>query len=105
MITIEYNKKGIAISDHAVNDYILSLSKNEKVVVSTENVIHAAILLYLDGKIDKPKFMFEGKEVIVNKYGAIHQWPDGFSDFQMNCVTKTLRHQINLQKKNRENPV
>lgn len=74
---IEYNPKyGEAVRDglceeRALEDY----NNNLDVIISTENYINAIRALAVEGKIDYKKiiFVFEGKELILNKYGRLSE--------------------------------
>lgn len=49
---------------------------------STENIFSYARFQVVSGHIfeDEIKFVFEGKDIHINRFGAITDWPKGFCD-------------------------
>jgi len=101
MITIIYKKDGDAIADCLAEACVRSLHDGDTLVISTENVIHAARALVVEeGR--EIKFIFDGKEVECNEYGAILDWPVGFCDFNGRWVTRILSEAMAKRKKKLE---
>jgi len=89
MITFIYNPTGgRAIPDGQVeNEWnkIMRLKNSGLPLMteySTENIFTYARFQVVAGHIfdDEIVFVFEGKEIRVNRFGAITEWPNGFCD-------------------------
>jgi len=89
---IEYSRKGIAVSDFELGDYVADIGLHDHVIVSTENVLFKIKELIAKGQLphDRVVFLYEGKEIHPNKYGATHNTPDGFMDTIGNIAEETM---------------
>ena len=102
MIRIVYDKNGTAYSDFMVEQIVLSLKKDDYICSSTENIIHAARVLLLEKGFDV-QFEFNDEILTPNKYGALHNWPKGFCDKQMNWAVRQIKFVTDKRKKERQN--
>jgi len=99
MITIEYCKEGLAISDFSYSDWVYNVKqtikdgKDHKFEVSTSIPIAALRLEIALGNIDCESitFCFWGQYFQANKYGAITNWPRGFADVECAIAEDILR--------------
>lgn len=89
---IEYSPKGVAVSDFELESYVESLGIHAHAVVSTENVIWKVKQLIANGQLNHEQvtFVFEGKEIHPNYYGAVLDWPEGFADTQNRIAEDTM---------------
>lgn len=111
VITIEYTPAGPAIPDHQVMTTVeQALATGMPIWTSTFQVINAARVLIAEGLSPEAiRFVFRGKQVVCNKYGAILDWPEGFGDHGSEFAERTLRAAILQKRREREatssNPV
>jgi len=98
MITIEYCKEGLAISDFEyqkyvdiIKDYIMH-NNDFDLKVSTEVLVNAIRVEIYKGNIDCNDigFMFEDKILYPDKDGRIQNWPNGFCDINLELIEKLL---------------
>lgn len=96
MITVNYCKEGTAVSDFAAEEWLINwLSFNDNMVynVSTENIISWIRVYIAEGKlsIKDVKLQFNGKDIEINEYAVISEWPDGFCDYGEENSARILR--------------
>jgi len=106
-IKITYDaQNGIAIPDGRVKEFLLVLAMGGdaggggdagEITVSTSNIIHSARLFAVQNKV-AVEFVFEGKTITPNEYGAIHDWPRGFADYQDGVIANILTNAMELRK-------
>lgn len=107
MTTIEYDTiDGQMIADGNAEDFALSLlsSGSSYAKVSTANVIHAARALAVEHNF-QVEFIFEGKTITPNEYGAILDWPKGFCDKTLNWTSRVLTFAVRKRKEENEKKV
>lgn len=112
MMKFEYCKEGKAISDFDINDflkYVTDCLNNHRITdmtfkISTSPPFEAIRLAIVEGKIDfnKIQFLFNGRIITINKYGAITDWPDGFCDLSCIMAENILRGAFKIRKAERE---
>jgi len=106
----EYSPKGIAVPDfevkQLVTEYVKYIDKHLKYdgwanyheespvfFYSTSNIFFALKERVAIGELscDSLIFRFNGKDIPINEYGAIIDWPDGFCDLETSLAESTLR--------------
>jgi len=100
LIKVIYGAYGAAMADSEVDSWISMVLHNYKestpsqwtYCVANEAPINALRLAIAEGKIDhtKVEVWFNGNQVIINEYGAIAHWPDGFCDINGTLSEKIL---------------
>lgn len=102
MFTIEYSPTGVPISDTEAEKFVLEFIEQDvkEIAVSTANVIYAARALSLE-KGFSIQFKFEGKVLVPNEYGAIHDWPKGFCNKEGDWAARVLKFAVEKRKKER----
>lgn len=115
MLKFEYCKEGKAISDFDISDFIKYVMDclNDPIIkdmtfkISTTPPFEAIRLAIVEGKIDfnKIQFLFQGKIITINKYGAIMDWPNGFCDISGITSEKILRGAMNMRNFERNHPL
>ncbi len=102
MITIEYCEDGEAVSDFNVDRWFKSVVNatkdpfesayrpNDK--VSTTPPIDRVRVAIANGELscEDVNFIFNGKIIKSNEYGALSEWPDGFCDVGLKLIEKIL---------------
>lgn len=101
MITIIYHKNGRAVADAGAEKFVRNLKDSTSIMISTENVIHAARALVVEEGLEV-EFIFNGKTVEHNEYGAIHDWPKDFCDFNGNWSFRILDEAMKKRKKTKK---
>lgn len=100
MKTIEYSPNGQAVPDHAAESLVRSFLKgpDERLVVSTDNVVHAARCLVVEGEhpYTDLRFEFEGEFIPVQKTGALPKWPYKFCDYSDRWLDRLLSSRTSL---------
>jgi hypothetical protein len=99
MITIFYHHDGDPVSDFEIKEWVYSLLEEHDSVGSVNKVvsnslpIHAIRLEVARGNLDcdDVKFIFGGREITCNPYGAINRWPNGFADIDTDYCEKILK--------------
>ena len=66
--------------------------------VATQTQLNKLRLENLLGNIKITKFIYEGKELTMNKLGDVGEWPGGFSDINFGLVCKILKTANHLRK-------
>lgn len=100
----EYSPKGIAVSDFEVkqlaNEYVRYITgllnydgESPIFSYSTSNIFFALKEKVAIGELDHNSilFRFNGKDIPINEYGAIIDWPDGFCDLETSLAESTQR--------------
>jgi len=88
MLYFHYCKKGRPINDFLIEEeykkILIDGRENIKMHFwySTDNIFIRVKLGIVKGELDYTNivFIFEDKEIKVNRFGAIQDWPDGFCD-------------------------
>lgn len=96
MITIEYSKHGLAVSDDSVENFALKLfNTNKDFYTSTESLILAFRVLIAEGKIphDKVQFEYDGQIIRLYKNGTFEPQPKGFCDCQYDMLIRLMMAQ------------
>jgi hypothetical protein len=99
----EYTPKGVAVSDFEVkqlateyvryiNDWLNYDGEPQVFFYSTSNIFFALKEKVAKGEIDHKHilFRFEGKDITINEYGSIVDWPKGFCDIETSLSESTL---------------
>lgn len=90
--------------DQQFKDYTFLDLKNNRVDMtmeySTENIFTGLRLAVVQGRLDHNliKFRFNGADVIVNEFGAITKWPNGFCDSNTNKSVEIIK--LAMKKRN-----
>lgn len=100
----EYSPKGIAVPDFEVKqlatEYVRYITgwlnydgESPIFFYSTSNIFFALKEKVAIGELDHNSilFRFNGKDIPINEYGAIIDWPDGFCDLETSLAESTLR--------------
>lgn len=100
----EYSPKGIAVPDFEVKqlatEYVRYINgwlnydgESPVFFYSTSNIFFALKEKVAIGELDHNSilFRFNGKDIPINEYGAIIDWPDGFCDLETSLAESTLR--------------
>jgi hypothetical protein len=109
MITIEYCAAGEAVSDFDwqawVDKIMCHKDQNLRWEVSTTLPINAVRLLIAQDKLNTEEviFKYKGLRVVVNEYGAILDWPQGFCMGDQHIVEDILRNGIRKRKEKYDN--
>lgn len=107
MIKFEYSNFGKPVNDFYVDDYVDSIIKDYKkgdafpiYHFSSSNVFTRLRLAIVNGDIsyNEVVFVFEGKDLIINQYGTINNWPNGFCDSETRDCGKILKLAIEKKK-------
>jgi len=61
-------------------------------------------LMIVEGRLDADdvRFEFNGEQVVVNRYGAVKDWPEGFLDEHMGILDSILRKSVEMRKRERD---
>lgn len=109
MITIEYCKYGVPVSDFNYNEWLNSViesqnnSNNDTIYqVSTSLPIDIVRLAIVKGDLDNSnvRFLFNGQSFQANEYGAIKDWMKGFCDIQLDVSIDTIKLAIDKRRVN-----
>lgn len=100
----EYSPKGIAVPDFEVKqlatEYVRYINgwlnydgESPVFFYSTSNIFFALKEKVAIGELDHTSilFRFNGKDIPINEYGAIIDWPEGFCDIDISLAESTLR--------------
>ena len=106
---INYTRDGDPISDWLFGEgdgwFQLVLRQGET-DVSTENAISRIRLAIVRGELplEDVEIQFEGQPVVVNEWGVILDWPEGFCDVTANLAEQILTTMMNkvYQKRGRD---
>lgn len=112
MIRIEYSKSGKAYSDfeldEACDEIISKYYKNylldQYINCSSENIILALRLKVATETIDYKHIVmvFCGKELELNEYGCLNEYPEGFCGKMDYIYRQLLKEQGRIRIKNRQ---
>lgn len=106
MLIITFRGDGIPFPDWSAEESVLSAFRNgdQFLNTSTENVIHAARCLILEGVIpvDEIQFRFQEAPLVVhilkhNSAGRLKNWPEGFCDYAENWYARLLDNKESKQ--------
>jgi hypothetical protein len=102
MIIIEYCLSGQPVSDFYVEEEYKAVLRcyegwkefkdSHTLFYSTDNIFNRIRLGILEDEIDcnEIRFEFNGEEIVINHYGAIRHWPNGFCNLSGNMAEKIL---------------
>ena len=109
-IHIKYSYDGSAVPDHRAENLVIDLIEYYKMDghsyfhVSTENVIQFMLTYIIKENLGMiVVFEYDGKLLVPNEYGALHDWPKGFCDLMHGTMTERLRMAVTKRKAKREN--
>lgn len=110
--TLEYTQSGKAISDFLVQaeaskiaNIINGLKPGVQFEVvkpySTSNIFTAIREKIACGELDPTTicFRYNEQDIVINKYGAIPEWPEGFCDIESTMAESIIRHAMEKRKK------
>jgi hypothetical protein len=108
MIYLEYTRKGTPISDFEAEGFVNDLIRMHRCGQTIHRLISTSLsfdFLRLFIAAEKIQyfdviFIYDGKEIHINKYGAIEDWPEGFCGYGSYVAEKILR--IAMAKKKME---
>jgi len=95
MVTIEYCREGLPVSDFDYDEFLdlvkLNIDNDRTFRVSTTIPIYAVRLEIVRGKIDCKKVVFRYFDCLLmaNEFGTIKDWPKGFAD-KLNALSEDL---------------
>jgi len=109
LIFIEYDPhlSGAAWPDGQALERALSIAEWAKTIdadihetYSTENIFYALRLLIANGTLphDRILFVYQGHAFQANEYGAIRDWPEGFSDLTTRFSENIIRAAMQKRK-------
>ncbi len=106
MISIEYCKGGEAVSDFEVEQWFPKILEYAQLptwvngAISTTPPLDRIRQAIAEGELDHNKvcFVFNGKEIKVNQYGAVQDWTNGFCDTGVKISEKILRAAMKTRK-------
>ena len=87
---------GDPMPDGKAIPYLLELQKYDRdfeLCTSSEILIDAARLLFIQGEISKPRLFFQGSEIELNDDGRLSRWPLGFCDEHTKILSEILGQQ------------
>lgn len=110
MITVEYCAEGIPVSDFAIEQYMVLINSslqhdhNQHWRFSTSPIFDAIRVEVLEERIDyqQIQFLFNGKEIKLDKYGKMSSTPRGFIDPQSDYWEKLILGGLAKWKKEKE---
>ena len=106
MKVLVYEMDGEAISDFGVEDTLSYIKTYETRLFSysIENIFNRVRLGIASGElnVDEWGFVFNGKKLPLNNYGAIPDWPDGFCDYNMSVCEQILRKALEKKRAERK---
>lgn len=106
MLTVNYCKNGIPVSDFVAESLLqelISYDFDNKYSVSTENLISWIRVYVAEGKLsnEKVQLQFEGDNVIMNEFAVIKEWKNGFCDYSEDHAIRILQSTINKRARDR----
>jgi len=103
MIRIEYCKTGERINDFEVEEWVAGLRDGDY-SVSTSVPIWAVKLAVVSGRLSASNvvFIYKGKEVPINEYGAMLDWPDGMANAEERYSCKIIQLARDKRKREKE---
>jgi hypothetical protein len=108
MLTVNYTRDGLPIGDRDAENYARRLiSRDVAVNVSTANVIQALRCFIAEGDLDceNVRFLFDGQPVMVNRFGACTDWPNGWCDLGVRMAERTMMAAMSKKRAERGNAV
>ncbi|MEK4006411.1 hypothetical protein [Paenibacillus sp. FSL H3-0333] len=96
MITINYCKEGTPIPDYDAEEWLeswLTFKDDQVYNVSTENIVSWVRVYLAEEKLSTQdvRLQFDGKNIEINDYAVITNWPDGFCDFSEETAFRIIR--------------
>lgn len=113
MFVVEYSSNGSPVSDFEAERiageimFATEAGESAHVLVSTENVIHVLLKYIARGLLSHNAihFISQGQDIVVNEYGAIHDWPGHFAQFVYQYSEDKLHAQVNRKRAERSTNV
>lgn len=96
---ITFDKEGKPYSDFSCESEVLeSYTKGEDIHASTENILYAARVLVLEGKLPRTgvTFEIEGRDVEIQKRGDLGM----YTSYTENCLDRILEKKWSLEDDN-----